>query len=69
MAAALTQALGQEVRYNDVPPEVDRGFRFEREFNEIYCGTRNVVVAHELNSTLQTFDEWLTQNKSRIPLE
>ncbi|MDA2912106.1 NmrA/HSCARG family protein, partial [Nitrospiraceae bacterium AH_259_D15_M11_P09] len=28
MAAALTKALGQEVRYNDVPPEVYRGFGF-----------------------------------------
>ena len=32
MAAALTRALGQEVRYNDVPPEVDRSFDFERDF-------------------------------------
>jgi uncharacterized protein YbjT (DUF2867 family) len=69
MAAALTRALGQEVRYNDVPPEVDRSFGFERHFNEIYCGARNLEVARGLNSTLQTFDEWLTQNKSRIPLE
>ena len=29
MAAALTRALGREVRYNDVPPEVDRSFGFE----------------------------------------
>jgi uncharacterized protein YbjT (DUF2867 family) len=28
MAAALTKALGQEVRYNDVPPEVFRSFGF-----------------------------------------
>ncbi len=28
MAAALTKALGQEVRYNDVPPEVYRSFGF-----------------------------------------
>jgi uncharacterized protein YbjT (DUF2867 family) len=69
MAAALTRALGQEVRYNDVPPEVDRSFGFERDFNEIHCGARNLEVARGLNSTLQTFDEWLTQNKSRIPLE
>ena len=43
MAAALTRALGQEVRYNDVPPEVDRSFAFERDFNEIYCGARNLA--------------------------
>ena len=42
-------------------------FQFEREFNEIYCGTRNVEVARGLNPELQTFDEWLAQNTSRIP--
>ena len=28
MAAALGRALGHEIRYNDVPPEVYRGFGF-----------------------------------------
>jgi uncharacterized protein YbjT (DUF2867 family) len=69
MAAALTRALGEEVRYNDVSPDVDRSFGFERDFNEIYCDARNVSVARALNPGLQTFDEWLAQNKSRIPLE
>ena len=81
MAAALTRALGEEVRYNDVSPDAYRSlgfpgaedlgnmFQFKRDFNEIYCGARNVEVARGLNPTLQTFDEWLAQNKSRIPLE
>jgi uncharacterized protein YbjT (DUF2867 family) len=73
MAAAMSEALGEEVRYNDVPPEVDRSlgspFQFERDFNEILCGNRNVDVARALNPELQTFDEWLAQNKSRITLE
>ena len=81
MAAALTRALGQEVRYNDVPPEVYRGFgfpgaedlgnmfQFKRDFNEMFCGARNLGFTRELNPSLQTFDTWLTQNKSRIPLE
>lgn len=81
MAAALTRALGEQVRYNDVSPEVYRSFgfpgaedlgnmfQFKRDFNEIYCGARNVEAARGLNPTLQTFDEWLAQNKSRIPLE
>jgi len=81
MAAALTQALGQEVRYNDVPPEVYRGFgfpgaedlgnmfQFNRDFEEVFCGPRNPSVARALNPSLQTFDGWLAQNKSRIPLE
>jgi hypothetical protein len=28
MAATLTRASGQEVRYNDVPPDIYRGFGF-----------------------------------------
>ncbi|MFQ5848683.1 MAG: NmrA/HSCARG family protein [Candidatus Methylomirabilales bacterium] len=80
MAAALTTALGQEVRYNAVPPEVYRGygfpgaedlgnmFQFKRDFNQDFCGARNPDVARALNPALQTFDEWLAQNKSRIPL-
>ena len=81
MAAALTKALGQEVRYNDVPPDVYRSFgfpgaedlgnmfQFKRDFEQVYCGARNVDFSRSLNPALQTFDEWLAKNKSRIPLE
>src|SRR3990172_6698702 len=81
MAAAITKALGQEVRYNDVPPEVYRSFgfpgaedlgnmfQFTRDFEQVYCGARNLDVARALNPSLQTFDRWLAQNKNRIPLE
>lgn len=80
MAAALTKALGQEVRYNDVPPEVYRRFgfpgaedignmfQFKRDFDQAFCGARNLDVSRSLNPSLQTFDAWLAQNKSRIPL-
>ncbi len=81
MAAALSDALGQEVRYNDVPPEVYRGFGFpgaddlgnmfqvKRDFNEQYCAGRDLELARKLNPELQTFRDWLSQNKDRIPLE
>ncbi|HYE64046.1 MAG TPA: NmrA/HSCARG family protein, partial [Pyrinomonadaceae bacterium] len=80
MAAAFTRALGEEVRYNDVSPDVYRSFgfpgaedlgnmfQFKRDFNEIFLDARNLDVARELNPSLQTFDEWLAQNKERIPL-
>jgi uncharacterized protein YbjT (DUF2867 family) len=80
MAAKLSTALGQEVRYNDVPPEVyrkfgfpgaDEGgnmFQFKRDFEEVFCGARKPEVARSLNPDLQTFDVWLARNKSRIPL-
>jgi uncharacterized protein YbjT (DUF2867 family) len=81
MAAAMSKALGQEVRYNAVSPEVYRGlgfpgaddlgnmFQFKRDFNDYYCGARNPDFARSLNPELQTFDVWLARNKSRIPLE
>ena len=80
MAASLTKALGQEVRYNDVPPEVYRSFgfpgaedlgnmiQFKRDFEDYYCGARSLEVSRALNPSLQTFDMWLARNKSRIPL-
>ena len=80
MAAALTKALGQEVRYNDVSPDEYRKFgfpgaedmgnmfQFKRDFQEVFCGPRNPSVARALNPSLQNFDTWLAQNKSRIPL-
>ncbi|MEE8261507.1 MAG: NmrA/HSCARG family protein [Gammaproteobacteria bacterium] len=81
MAAALSKALNQEVRYNDVPPEVFRGFnfpgaddlgnmfQFNRDFDQVFCGPRKPEVARTLNPSLQTFDQWLAENKNSIPLE
>lgn len=81
MAAALTNALGQEVRYNDVSPDVYRSFgfpgaedlgnmfQFKRDFEQAYTGARNLDVSRMLNPSLQTFEQWLSQNKNRIPLE
>jgi uncharacterized protein YbjT (DUF2867 family) len=81
MAAALTKALGKEVGYNDVPPDVYRNFgfpgaddmgnmlQFKRDFEKDYCGMRNIDVSRSLNQSLQTFETWLSKNKSRIPLE
>jgi uncharacterized protein YbjT (DUF2867 family) len=81
MAAALTQALGQEVAYHAVPPEVYRGFgfpgaedlanmfQFKRDFQEVFCGARDPAVARSLNPDLQTFAGWLAENHGRIPLD
>jgi len=81
MARALTQALGQQVRYNAVTPEAYRNFgfpgaedlgnmfQFKRDFEEAFCGARDLKVARALNPELQTFDAWLSRNASRIPIE
>jgi len=80
MAAAFTRALGEEVIYNSVPPEVYRGFgfpgaddlgnmfQFKRDFEQYFCGARCVEVSRSLNPDLQTFAGWLSRNKDRIPL-
>ena len=81
MAAGLTKALGQEVHYNAVSPEVYRSFgfpgaedlgnmfQFKRDFNDYYCGARDLSLSRSLNPQLQTYAQWLAQNASRIPLE
>jgi uncharacterized protein YbjT (DUF2867 family) len=81
MAAALGKALELEVVYNAVPPEVYRSFdfpgaedlgnmfQFKVDFNDYYCGVRKVGETRALNPALQSFDEWLAHNASRIPIE
>jgi uncharacterized protein YbjT (DUF2867 family) len=80
MARALTAALGQEIRYNNVPPEVYRSFgfpgaddlgnmfQFKRDFNDYYCGARDLDFSRSLNPEMQTFEEWLAVHKEQIPL-
>jgi uncharacterized protein YbjT (DUF2867 family) len=80
MAAAFTRALGREVRYNEVPPEVYRGFgfpgaddlgnmfQFKRDFNEYYCAARSLAFSRSINPSLQTFEQWLAANASKIQL-
>ncbi len=80
MAKSLTKALGQEVKYNAVPPATYRSFgftgaddlgnmfQFNSEFEQDCCDARSISETKSLNPELQTFDRWLAQNKSRIPL-
>ena len=80
MARQLTQALGQEVRYNNVPPEVYRSFgfsgaddlgnmfQFKRDFNDYFVGARSLELSRSLNPELQTLHQWMAANKDRIPL-
>ncbi|HEY6208579.1 MAG TPA: NmrA/HSCARG family protein, partial [Gemmatimonadales bacterium] len=75
MAAALTRALGQEVRYNAVAPEAYRAFgfpgaqdlgnmfQFKRDFNDYFRRVRYVNFARALNRELQSFEDWLARHK------
>jgi uncharacterized protein YbjT (DUF2867 family) len=81
MAYALTRALGQEVRYNDVSPKVYRSlgfpgaedlgnmFQFKRDFEPFFCGARSLEFSRTLNPSIQTFETWLAENGDRIPIE
>jgi uncharacterized protein YbjT (DUF2867 family) len=81
MAAAFAKTLGQPVHYNAVTPEAYRNFgfpgaddlgnmfQFKRDFNDVFCNARDPKFARSLNPALQTFEQWLAANKSRIRIE
>ena len=81
MAAAMSEALGQKVIYNAVPADVYRNFGFDgademgnmyqykRDFNDSFCGVRDMERVHLLNPEMQTFAQWLESNAKRIPLK
>jgi uncharacterized protein YbjT (DUF2867 family) len=80
IAEGLTRALGQEIRYNNVTPEMYRSFgfpgaddlgnmfQFKRDFNDYFVGARDLGFTRSLNPELQTFDQWLAIHKEQIPL-
>ena len=80
MAAAFTRAVGKDVGYNAVEPEVYRGFGFpgaedlgnmfqyKRDFNDEFCRPRDVAASRRLHAGLQSFDDWLAANKDGIAL-
>jgi uncharacterized protein YbjT (DUF2867 family) len=81
MAAAYAKVLGQDVRYNAVTPEAYRGFgfagaedlgnmfQFYADFEDYFSKSRNLEISRALNPAMLNFEGWLTQNKSRIPLD
>jgi uncharacterized protein YbjT (DUF2867 family) len=81
MADSFTKALGQEVVYNAVPFDVYRSFgfpgaedlgnmfQFKHDFEDYFCGVRDIESAKKLNPAMQSLDNWLEKNKSKIPLD
>ena len=80
MAAAMTRALGREVRFNSVTPDAYRAFgfpgadelgnmfQFYRDFERDVNAVRDVARSRALNPALQSFEQWLGANAARIPL-
>lgn len=81
MAAAFSRALGVDVHYNSVEPDVYRNFgfpgaddlgnmfQFKRDFDTDFQRPRNPEFAKKLNPDLQSFENWLAANKSQITLK
>lgn len=80
MAAAMGRALGEEVRYQDVPVEVYRSlgfpgaddlgnmFQYYQDFADEFGAARPVDATRALNPALQSFEQWVTRNASRISI-
>ncbi|MBU1920567.1 NmrA/HSCARG family protein, partial [bacterium] len=80
MADTLSDIIGKEIAYNEVPPDVYRGFgfpgaddlgnmfQFKQEFEDYFCGARSLDFSRSLNPALQSFEAWAAENKERIPI-
>ena len=81
MADALSKALGEPVIYNKVTADVYRSFGFPGaielgnmfqiydEFEEKVNDLRDVKISKKLNPELQNFEQWLSRNAKKIPLD
>ena len=81
MANKLSKALDINVIYNNVSPEIYRGFdfpgaddlgnmfQFKRDFNDDFNGIRDEALSLKLNPEIQDFEQWLSNYASRIPIE
>jgi uncharacterized protein YbjT (DUF2867 family) len=79
-AAGFAKELGEPVEYNEVSPEAYRGFGFpgaedignmfqyKRDFEDAYRGARDLDLTRELNPEVQTFEQWLAANISKVPV-
>ncbi len=78
MADGMSKVLGQKVRYNEISPEVYRGFgfpgaedmgnmfQFYRDCNDFFTKSRDVAFTKKLNPALKSFDMWLAANAEKL---
>jgi hypothetical protein len=81
MATKMGRALGQPVKFADVPFDVWCGlafpgaedignmFEFQAIVGDEFLQARSPELSRELNPSLQTFDTWLAANARRLPIE
>jgi uncharacterized protein YbjT (DUF2867 family) len=80
MSEKLSKGRGLVVKYHAVEADAYRSFGFPgademgnmfqvyRDFEQEVLGARSVDVTRSLNPSVQTFDQWLANNRSKIPL-
>jgi uncharacterized protein YbjT (DUF2867 family) len=81
MAAQLGKALGKDVRHVPVSFETFRSFgfpgaddlgnmfQFNHDFADQFQDARSIEFSRKLHPSMQTFAQWLAQNKHLIPME
>ncbi len=80
MAKALTDALGQEIEYNEISPAVYRSFgfpgaddlgnmfQFNHDFADDFIRKRDLEFSKALNPELKSFKMWLEEYGNKIPV-
>jgi hypothetical protein len=43
-------------------------FQLKRDFNDYFCGVRDVAFTRSLVPDLQSFEQWLARHKNEIPI-
>ncbi len=80
-ADTFSKVFEEDVKYVSVPHDVYRGFdfpgaddlgnmyQFKVDFEEVFCGNRDLELSRKLNPKLETFHGWLVRHKDQIPME
>jgi len=80
MAQSFSRALNTEIGYNAVPfddyrslgfpgaEDLGNMFQFYHDFEEYFCGIRDIERTKTLNPELQSFNHWLERHKSQISI-
>lgn len=81
MVRVLSESIGEEITYNDIPAEVYRSFgfpgaedmgnmfQFKQIYNDYFIKSRDIEFSRSLNPALLSFKQWVEINKARIPIE
>ena len=81
MAAKIGRAPGHTTRFRDIADDALRNVRttcsdepgnmlqFLRDFSGAVCSCRSVERSRGLSPSLLSFDNWLTSNVRRIPID